>query len=214
MFFLSPPLAFLSLGISLIPHSGGCGKCLSKCVCSSDWFMSTTLQHLRTLPTIWFVCKSTWMPPVCLCDVIIHFFPPLHHLFLVWQRLSVFLGIFLFVCFSVPLSSLIYLLSWPSPSCNDLGRTLKRRRTHSWGFPWRLAPPAESVAGWRGSAWLWACVCAWSECLTSSVADSDFIPFSLLHVHEHRKNTFLPSFLLLCPFSFSLDVMPVSTLSL
>jgi len=50
---------------------------------------------------------------------------------------------------------------------------------------------AEAVAAKHGSAWLRTCVCkcVYSERLTSFVANGNFIPLSLLHVHEHGKNT-------------------------
>lgn len=51
--------------------------------------------------------------------------------------------------------------------------------THSLtGFSLHLAPLPDSV-----------CVRVWNECLTTAVAGSNFILFSLLHVHEYRKNT-------------------------
>lgn len=106
----------------------------------------------------------------------------------------------IYPCFSVPLSSMIFLLLWPWLSCNSLGgRKLHDTHTLSLtGFPLCLAPPQSQLlgsTGLRDHEHVCACVrtcmcmCVQTERLTSSVASSDSIPFSLLHVHEHRENT-------------------------
>lgn len=112
------------------------------------------------------------------------------------------------VCYSVPLSSQICLLFWPplpdavTHRCRQT-HTLTHNHTHclSRGSPC-VWPPCR-VSRWVAQVCVTMSMCVWvcmsvcmsvcvsvqSERLTSSVADSDFIPFSLLHVGAHCQNT-------------------------
>lgn len=131
------------------------------------------------------VSASVIICSVCLCYVPVDIYP----------------------CFSVPLSSMIFLLLWPWLSSNSLGGRKLHRHTQclSRGSP--CVWPPRRVSGWVAQVCVTMsmcvrvcvhvcvcvctcmCMCVQTERLTSSVASSDSIPFSLLHVHEHRENT-------------------------